>query len=266
MTPFDLVLRGGQVVDPEGISRVDLAIVGGRVAALLAPGEPAEAAAVHDVGGKLLLPGLVDAHVHLREPGLTWKEDFDSGTRAAIVGGVTTLLVMPTDDPWTRSAATFEAKRQLAAGRIHADVGLQVAVARDLAGLEELVERGACSFEVFTADVPDTFLHNTPAALRDAIAAVHAAGGMSAVSPGDQSILEAELARLSPGRSSVADFVRTRPGPRGGARHRPCGAGRGGRRGRRSTSARATRRRAWRFFRRLRDRADVSIETEPASA
>jgi dihydroorotase len=79
---FDTLLRGGRVVDADGIEQLDIAIRSGRIAARIAPGNPAQAARVVDVEGKLLLPGLIDAHVHLREPGMTWKEDFASGTRA----------------------------------------------------------------------------------------------------------------------------------------------------------------------------------------
>lgn len=208
---FDLVLRGGRVVGPDGIAAADLALSGDVIAARLAPGQPCEARSTLDVEGRLLLPGLVDAHVHLREPGLTWKEDFASGTRAAAAGGVTTVMDMPTDDPWTTTPAHLQAKRALAEGRIVVDVGLQAVVMRgpqDLAGLAAL---GATSFEIFTADVPSDFIHETAATLRAAIAAVRAAGGVAAVSPGEQSILEAELARLTPGRSTAEDFVRSRP-------------------------------------------------------
>ncbi len=211
-SPCDLVLRGGQVVGPDGMAAADLALRDGIVFARLVPGEPCDAKAVRDVAGKLLLPGLVDAHVHLREPGLTWKEDFTSGTKAAAAGGVTTVLVMPTDDPWTTTPAEFTAKRALTEGRIHVDVGLQVAVTRASQNLAELARLGAVSFEIFTADVLPDVLHATPAHVRAAIEAVHAAKGTIAVSPGEQSILEHELGRLSLGRSTPAEFVRTRPG------------------------------------------------------
>ena len=88
----------------EGVEALDVGIEGGRIAAVLPPGEIGASRERMDVSGRLLFPGLVDAHVHLREPGLTHKEDFESGTCAAAAGGVTTLLVMPTDDPWTETA------------------------------------------------------------------------------------------------------------------------------------------------------------------
>lgn len=259
---LDLVLRGGRVVDPEGIGPADLGVRDGRVAARLRPGEPATARAEADVTGRLLMAGLVDAHVHLREPGLTWKEDFASGTQAAIAGGVTTVLVMPTDDPWTASAADLAAKRALAEGRVHADVGFQVALRRDHADLDAMAELGAVSFELFTSDVPDAFSHDGAARLTASIAAVHRAGGRAAVSPGDQGLLDAALARLTPGRSSAADFVASRPPvaeANGIARAVLAAAATGAPvhiRQSNTGMGMAT-------FRRLRDLADVSIETTP---
>jgi dihydroorotase len=207
---FDLILRGGTIVEPEAIQGNDVAITNGKIVALLARDEPAEAGAIVDVHTKHLMPGLVDAHVHFREPGMTWKEDFESGTRAAIAGGVTTALVMPTDDPWTVTADQFRTKTALAQRRLFSDVGLQVAVRRGCRDLADLAALGAVSFEIFTADVPEDFRHATLADLKSSIEAVQAVKGMAAVSPGNQSLLETELNRLSSGRSSAEDFVRSR--------------------------------------------------------
>ena len=258
----DLVLRGGTVVARAGTARADVLVDGGIIAALLRPGEAADARESIDVTGRLLLPGLVDAHVHLREPGLTHKEDFATGTRAAIAGGVTTVLVMPTDDPWTETAVHFADKRRLAEGRIACDVGLQVSVGRDLRDLEALAARGAVSFELFTADVPEAFLHDTAPRLERAMAAVRDASGLAAVSPGNQALLTDRLARLHPGRSTPADYTATRP-PLGEAigiaTALAVAASTGAAVHIRQTSAGS----AIDVFRRLKSLADVSIETSP---
>jgi dihydroorotase len=133
----------------------------------------------------------VDAHVHLRDPGLTHKEDFESGTRAAAAGGVTTLLDMPTDDPWTDGVESYLDKQRLAAGRLHVDVGLQVALRRDATELRALRALGPVSVEVFTADVPDAYLHDTQSALMHALERLRPLDILACVSPGDQSLLEA---------------------------------------------------------------------------
>lgn len=113
---FDTLITGGMVVNASGQLPADIGILDGRVAALLAPGEPAMARGFINASGKKVLPGLVDAHVHLREPGMTQKEDFESGTHAAALGGVTTILDMPTDDPWTATAQQLSDKMASAAG------------------------------------------------------------------------------------------------------------------------------------------------------
>jgi dihydroorotase len=254
---FDLLLRGGTVINATGALRADLAVTAGRVAALLAPDEPASARAEHRVDGCYLLPGLVDAHVHLREPGLTHKEDFVSGTRAAAAGGVTTLLDMPTDEPWTSTASELLDKMRQAAGRLHVDVGFQVAMKRDIAELEALRALGPVSFEVFTADVPAAFLHDTQDDLVRALTALKSLDVLACVSPGDQSILNS-----ASGDGSIATFLASRPPlaeASGIAKAMLAAADTGARvHVRQSNSAlgMAT-------WRRMRDLADVSIETTP---
>lgn len=201
---FDLVLRGAKIVEACGTLRADLCVSDGRVAALLDPDTPAAAKVERRVDGCYLLPGLVDAHVHLRDPGLTHKEDFTSGTRAAAVGGVTTLLDMPTDDPWTDSIDTFVDKQRIARGRLHVDLGLQVALRRDATQLEAIRALGPVSFEIFTADVAAGYLHDTQASLLHALRSVKPLDTLACVSPGDQSILEAVA------KGGVAEFLASR--------------------------------------------------------
>ncbi|MEO7403511.1 MAG: dihydroorotase family protein, partial [Burkholderiales bacterium] len=108
---FDAVVENGLIAGTHGLKRGSIVIRDGRVAAIAAPGEHVEAHERIDVEGCIVLPGFVDAHVHFREPGLTHKEDFGSGTRAAAVGGVTTVMVMPTDKPLTLEPEQFVEKR-----------------------------------------------------------------------------------------------------------------------------------------------------------
>ncbi|MDQ0391260.1 dihydroorotase [Labrys monachus] len=259
---FDLLLRGGNVVNAGGAARADVAIEGGRIAALLAPGESAVARDEIDVAGCDLLPGLVDAHVHLRDPGLTHKEDFQSGTRSAAVGGVTTLLDMPTDEPWTWNAGQLRDKMQLAAGRLHTDVGFQVVVRRDLAGLRELRELAPVSFELFTADVPEAFLHDTLDGMDRAMRALAPLDVLIGVSPGDESILAGETRRNAGRAGGVCEFQASRPPlaeSAGIARAVLAAAATGARIHIRQTNS-ALGIATWR---RLRDMADASIETTP---
>lgn len=206
---FETLIRGGTVVEPHGVRRADIAIAQGRIAALLSPAEPATAVTVVDAAGAFLLPGLVDAHAHLREPGLTHKEDFSSGTHAAALGGVTTVLDMPTDEPWTATADQLVGKMALARDRIHVDVGFQVAVTRDIHEIERLCDFAPVSFELFTADVPRRFEFATLDAVAEILRELRRVDALVGISPGDQSILLASRERHD--TDDIAAFLASRP-------------------------------------------------------
>jgi dihydroorotase len=102
-----MLIRGGRVVDPsQGVDAVlDLLLADGRVARLGAGLDAPEGAEVIDAGGLVVAPGLIDVHVHLREPGGEHKETIASGTRAAVAGGFTAIVAMPNTDPPVDSPA-----------------------------------------------------------------------------------------------------------------------------------------------------------------
>src|SRR3954463_4479400 len=116
---FDLILKGGTVVNQDGEGQRDLAISGGRIAAIGDVGScPAE---VIDGRGLPILPGVIDSHVHFREPGLVHKEDLETGSRGAVLGGVTAVFEMPNTDPTTTNAQALAAKVALGNHRMHCD-------------------------------------------------------------------------------------------------------------------------------------------------
>ena len=123
--PFDLLIAGGTLVDEHDLFPADLAIRGGRVAAILESGTSAiRAAEVIDARGLHVLPGVVDAHVHFNEPGRTHWEGYASGTAAAAGGGITTVLDMPLNShPPTLDAASLAAKREAVASQALVDYG-----------------------------------------------------------------------------------------------------------------------------------------------
>ena len=107
-----------------------------------------------DYGDFVISPGLVDVHVHLNEPGRETWEGFDSGTRAAAAGGVTTLVDMPLNSfPTTVDAAAFDLKLAASRGKLHVDVafwgGLVPGNARNASVLNELIERGVVGLKTF---------------------------------------------------------------------------------------------------------------------
>ena len=165
-----------------------------------------------DAKGKLVLPGLVDSHVHFRDPGLTHKEDFASGTLAAASGGVTTVMVMPTDKPLTLTPEDFSAKVALAQGRAHVDFALQAGLGPCRGHVQALAALGAISFEIFMSDLPPELLTDNAADLVRSLEAVRDVGVIAGVTPGNNSLFQraAELARRDHGGALQA-FPLSRP-------------------------------------------------------
>ena len=147
--PFDLVVAGGAVVG-ERTERADIGVVDGRIAAIGAL-ETADAAVRIDARGLHALPGVIDSQVHFREPGAEHKEDLESGTRSAALGGVTCVFEMPNTDPPTTTEAALRDKCARAEGRAWTDFAFFVGAAAEnvaeLAALERLP--GCCGVKIF---------------------------------------------------------------------------------------------------------------------
>lgn len=209
---FDLVIRGGDVVDAEFSGKADVAVRQGRIAELLSPGSAADAREIIDASGLFILPGLVDAHVHLREPGLTHKEDFETGTKAAAAGGVTTVMVMPTDNPLTLTPEQFVQKRELAERAVHVDFALQAGLGADLQHVRMLAEFGAISFEIFLADVSPAILIADAETLLQALSTVESCGAIAGITPGDHDLVTRRTAAArSASKGDWGDFPASRP-------------------------------------------------------
>ena len=115
MTGVDLLVRDGRLVTPQGTLEASLAVADGVIVAIGNPGALPPAAEVIDARGRFVLPGVIDSHVHFREPGDEHKEDWDSGTAAAACGGVTTVLEMPNCRPPTATLEALRLKQERAA-------------------------------------------------------------------------------------------------------------------------------------------------------
>jgi dihydroorotase len=147
---FDLVLKGGTLVNHAGEGLADIGVRGGRIAAIGDIGE-GMAGEIIDASGLHILPGVIDTQVHFREPGPTHKEDLESGSRSAVLGGVTAVFEMPNTKPATTSAEALADKVERATGRMFCDFAFFVGATRDnvdeLAALELLP--GAAGVKVF---------------------------------------------------------------------------------------------------------------------
>ena len=210
--PLDLLLRGRRVITPGGEQPAVVGVRDGRVVAVqpldadLVAGRTVELA-----DDEVLLPGLVDTHVHINEPGRTEWEGFATATRAAAAGGVTTVIDMPLNSiPPTTDVAALEVKRAAAAGQVHVDVGFWGgAVPGNLGELAALHAAGVFGFKCFL--VPsgvDEFPHLTTPQLADALAVLQPLDALMIVHAEDCDVIDGSPA---PGGGSYADFLASRP-------------------------------------------------------
>jgi allantoinase len=166
------VVRGTRIITPEGIRPATIYVEHGRIARVGGVDDPASGNDVVDAGHLVVMPGLVDTHVHVNEPGRTDWEGFETATRAAAAGGVTTLLDMPLNSiPATTSVAALHDKARAARGKTWVDVGFIGGVVPDNASaLGDLAREGVRAFKCFLvpSGVPE-FQHVTQPDLRDAM-------------------------------------------------------------------------------------------------
>ena len=202
----DLVVRSHRVITEDGERPAAVTVAGGQIAAVEAYDARVSTTEDVDLGGLVLLPGLVDTHVHVNEPGRTAWEGFDTATRAAAAGGVTTLVDMPLNSlPPTVDAQALRIKRDAAAPQCHVDVGFWGGMipgnADELAALHEA---GVFGFKAFLADsgVPE-FPPVDADGLRAAMDRVDALFLVHAEDPGHL--------RPAPSSATYADFLASRP-------------------------------------------------------
>ena len=164
---FDLLLRRGAVVNHDGVGVRDVGVRDGRIAAL---GDLSTAGAgeVIEASGLTILPGVIDTQVHFREPGAEHKEDLETGSLAAVMGGVTAVFEMPNTDPLTTNEAALRDKLDRARGRMHCDhafwVGGTADNANDIPALERLP--GAAGIKVFMGSSTGSLLVPDDAGVR----------------------------------------------------------------------------------------------------
>jgi allantoinase len=180
------MISGERVVLPEGIGPAVIHTAGGRIAAIVrAPAQSSARATLArldaaqtrgvqliDAGNFVVMPGLVDTHVHVNDPGRAEWEGFDHATRAAAAGGVTTLVDMPLNSiPPTTTVEGFDAKRVAADRRCHVDIGYWGGVVPgNIAAIEPLARAGALGFKCFlTPSGVEEFGHVSESDLRDVL-------------------------------------------------------------------------------------------------
>ena len=186
---FDLLIRGGITATPNGIAEADVGVVDGRIVAV---GwlTNASAAEIFDAKGLHVLPGVIDTQVHFREPGNEHKEDLETGSRAAVLGGVTGVFEMPNTAPPTTTRAAIEDKLARAKNRMHCDYAFYAgATPQNVGALAELERMpGVCGVKAFLGSSTGTLLLSHP---DDILAALKGGSRRMAVHSEDEDRLEA---------------------------------------------------------------------------
>ncbi|MDB5707516.1 MAG: dihydroorotase [Sphingomonas bacterium] len=195
---YDLKLIGGTVHTPAGPIRADVGVRGGRIVAIGASGDAGETI---DCTGLDILPGVIDTQVHFREPGLVHKEDLESGSRAAVLGGVTAVFEMPNTKPNTDSAEAIQDKLARAHHRMWCDHAFYVgATNHNAAALAEL-ERlpGTAGVKIFMGASTGDLLVAEDSSLAEVLASGHR---RVAIHAEDEARMNARAGERVPGDAS----------------------------------------------------------------
>jgi len=145
----DLVLSNAKIYGPEEIAEAGVAIDEGRIFRIAKEANLPPASEKLDLKGLLVLPGLIDSHVHLRDQQLAYKEDFFSGTAAAAAGGFTSVIDMPNNIPLTMSSKSLRDRMNIAHGQVIINVAFYSAFPRNLSEIYSIVKEGAVAFKLF---------------------------------------------------------------------------------------------------------------------
>ncbi|MER7931484.1 MULTISPECIES: allantoinase AllB [unclassified Streptomyces] len=212
MSDAELVLRSTRVITPEGTRAAAVVVSAGTITAVLPHDAPVPAGArLEDLGDDVLLPGLVDTHVHVNDPGRTEWEGFWTATRAAAAGGITTLVDMPLNSlPPTTTADNLRVKREVAADKAHMDVGFWGgALPGNVKDLRPLHEAGVFGFKAFLSPSGvEEFPHLDQEQLARSLAEITSFGGLLIVHAEDPHHLAAAPQHGGP---RYADFLASRP-------------------------------------------------------
>lgn len=217
---FETLITNGDVVTETGIAALDVAVSGGRIAALLPRGTAAEAREVIDASGALVMPGAIDIHFHCRAPAYPERGDFASETRAAAAGGVTTIFEMPISKPCCATGDIFRARKALGEADAYVNFALYGAPGLlDRNEIRAMVDEGAIGFKIFMTGAPagrsDEFeglcLPNVPE-LYQAMKLVAETGLVCAVHAENNQLLEWHTAQLQAiKRNDIASHGESRP-------------------------------------------------------
>ena len=209
----DLVVRNGMVVTPTETFDGGVAIDDGVIVAVGTDSSLPDGKQVYDVAGKLITPGLIDPHVHFREPGMEYKEDFTSGSTAAVMGGVTTVLDMPNTIPTTSTAEVVQLRENLIKQKSYTDIVLVGVIVQDnIDEIKPMAAAGVVGFKVFLGATIGNIPAPDDGVLVDAMGLVAETGLRIGFHAENDLILKHRISQLQEsGRTDPLAHVESRP-------------------------------------------------------
>lgn len=207
----DTCIKGAHILYHGEVLEGCIAISDGKIAFLGKEANAPRAERILDARGLLALPGPIDAHVHLRDEGLAYKEDFYSGTCSAVAGGITSVLDMPNNSPLVDSASRLAERARKARGTIVANVGFYSLLPADLNGLRAIAEAGAVAIKVFMHEPRTELPVWDEAMLLKAVSLANRLGLPVAFHAEDPGIIGEAKCKLRPGLDPVSKFVLSHP-------------------------------------------------------
>jgi len=204
----DTLLYNAKIATNKGLFEAGIAIDEDRIVKVAKKTNLPKGSKQFNLRGNLALPGFIDSHVHLRDQQLAYREDFTSGTSAAAVGGVTTVVDMPNNSPVTMSVATLTERMQLAEPRIVVNAAFNSALPAQLREIHRIMETGAIGFKLYLNQQIGGIDVNDDNILLKAFDEVHRGKAPIAVHAEDKSVIEqAQLKLVEHGRDDVCAFL-----------------------------------------------------------
>lgn len=211
---YDLIIKNVNLVTCENIKYGSIAIKDGKIADIIFNDCKETSKSIIDGDGKYLFPGMIDGHVHLNEPGFTWREDFHHGTQAAALGGITTIVDMPMqNEPALSNKDIFISKESIVSSKAYIDYSFYGALVNyNLENLDELNACGVVAFKSFFAPVSPDYTTLTTGQIRDALSIIKKFNGLASFHCEDYSIITYEQNKaIAENLLSRIDFLNSRP-------------------------------------------------------
>ncbi|MEQ8196493.1 MAG: allantoinase AllB [Clostridiaceae bacterium] len=211
---YDMIIRNVNIVTNEKIEYGSIAIKDGKITDIIFSDCKEDSEIVINGDGKYVFPGIIDAHVHLNEPGFTKREDFTHGTQSAALGGVTTVIDMPMqNEPALWNKEIFNSKENNVSSKAYVDYAFYGAlVSYNLNKLDELNTSGVVAFKSFFAPVSPDYTTLTAGQIRDALSIIKKFDGIASFHCEDYSIVTyAQDKAIKEGRLTRKDFLDSRP-------------------------------------------------------